>query len=217
MVVQGLENTLPVTVDEMIYHTKMVSRAAKRAMVIADMPYLSYQINAEDAVKNAGRFLKEAGAQAVKIEGGREVAEKIEVMTKAEIPVIAHIGLTPQAIHKMGGYKVQGKTEDAAKRLMEDAKILEDAGAFCIIIEAVPANLAGKITKELTIPTIGIGAGPLCDGQILVMHDVFGLFERFLPKFVKRYANMKEEALRAAKQYKEEVEKGIFPGKEHSF
>lgn len=217
MVVQGLENTLPVTMDEMIYHTKMVSRAAKRAMVIGDMPYLSYQINAEGAVKNAGRFLKEAGAQAVKIEGGREVAEKIEAMTKAEIPVIAHIGLTPQAIHRMGGYKVQGKTEDAAKRLIEDAKIFEDAGAFCIIIEAVPANLAGKITKEITIPTIGIGAGHFCDGQILVMHDVFGLFERFLPKFVKRYANMKEEALKAAKQYKEEVEKGIFPGKEHSF
>lgn len=217
MVVQGLDNTLPVAMDEMIYHTKMVSRAAKRAMVIADMPYLSYQISVEDAVRNAGRFIKEAGAQAVKIEGGREVAEKIEAMTKAEIPVMAHIGLTPQAIHRMGGYKVQGKTEEAAKRLMEDAKILQDAGAFSMILEAIPAGLAAQITKDLSIPTIGIGAGPYCDGQVLVIHDVLGLFERFVPKFVKMYANLKEEALKAVKQYKEEVEKGIFPGKEHSF
>ncbi len=217
MVVQGLDNTLPVTMDEMTYHTKMVSRAAKRAMVIADMPYLSYQISIEDAVRNAGRLLKEAGAQAVKIEGGREVAEKIETMTKAEIPVMAHIGLTPQAIHRMGGYKVQGKTEDAAKRLLEDAKIIQEAGAFSLVLEAIPFQLSKEITEELAIPTIGIGAGPFCDGQVLVIHDALGLFERFIPKFVKRYVNMKEEALRAAKQYKEEVEKGIFPGKEHSF
>ncbi len=217
MVVQGLENTLPVTMDEMVYHVKMVSRAAKRALVIADMPYLSYQVNREDAVRNAGRFIKEAGAQAVKIEGGREVADKIEAMTKAEIPVMAHIGLTPQAIHRMGGYKVQGRTEEAAKTLMEDAKILQDAGAFSLLLEAIPAGLAAQITKDLTIPTIGIGAGPHCDGQVLVIHDVLGLFERFVPKFVKRYANLKEDALEAIKQYKEEVEKGLFPGKEHSF
>ncbi|MEW6739190.1 MAG: 3-methyl-2-oxobutanoate hydroxymethyltransferase [Nitrospirota bacterium] len=217
MVVQGLENTLPVTMDEMVYHTKMVSRAAKRAMVIADMPYLSYQISIEDAVRNAGRFIKEAGAHAVKIEGGREVAEKVEAMTKAEIPVMAHIGLTPQAIHRMGGYKVQGRTEEAAKTLLEDAKILQDAGAFSLLLEAIPAGLAAQITKDLTIPTIGIGAGLHCDGQVLVIHDVLGLFERFVPKFVKRYANLKDDALKAIKQYKEEVEKGLFPGKEHSF
>jgi 3-methyl-2-oxobutanoate hydroxymethyltransferase len=217
MVVQGLENTLPVSMDEMVYHTKMVLRAAKRAMVIADMPYLSYQINIEDAVRNAGRFIKEAGAQAVKVEGGREVADKVEAMTKAEIPVMAHIGLTPQAIHRMGGYKVQGRTEEAGKRLKEDAKILQDAGAFSLILEAIPAGLAAQITKDLTIPTIGIGAGPYCDGQVLVIHDVLGLFERFVPKFVKRYANLKDEAINAVKQYKEEVEKGLFPGKEHSF
>ncbi|MDI6801053.1 MAG: 3-methyl-2-oxobutanoate hydroxymethyltransferase [Thermodesulfovibrionales bacterium] len=217
MVVQGLENTLPVTMDEMIYHTKMVSRAAKNAVVIGDMPYLSYQVSVEDAVRNAGRFIKEAGAHAVKLEGGREFADTIRLLTKSEIPIMAHIGLTPQAIHRMGGYKVQGRTEDAQMRLLEDAKILEDAGAFSIVLEAIPSGLAERITNELTISTIGIGAGPNCDGQILVIHDVIGLFERFVPKFVKRYANLKEDALKAIRQYKEEVEKGTFPGKEHSF
>jgi 3-methyl-2-oxobutanoate hydroxymethyltransferase len=217
MVVQGLENTLPVTMDEMIYHTKIVSRAAKNAMVLGDMPYMSYQASIEDAVRNGGRFLKEAGAQGIKIEGGREVAERVRALTISEIPVMAHIGLTPQALHRMGGYKVQGKTEEAAKKLMEDAKILEEAGAFSLILEAIPAELARQITEELTIPTIGIGAGTHCDGQVLVIHDVIGLFERFTPKFVKKYANLKEEALKAIKQYKEEVEKGVFPGKEHSF
>jgi 3-methyl-2-oxobutanoate hydroxymethyltransferase len=217
MVVQGLENTLPVTMDEMIYHTKMAARASKNAMVIGDMPYLSYQISIEDAVRNAGRFLKEAGAQAVKVEGGREVRDIVEAMTKSEIPVMSHIGLTPQAIHRMGGYKVQGKTEEAAKRLKEDARILQEAGAFSLILEAIPAELAKEITEELTIPTIGIGAGAYCDGQVLVIHDVLGLFERFVPKFVKRYANLKGEALKAIKQYKEEIEKGTFPAKEHSF
>jgi len=217
MVVQGIENTLPVTMDEMIYHTKMVTRASMNAMVIGDMPYMSYQASIEDAIRNGGRFLKEAGAHAVKLEGGREVAEKVSAMTKSEIPVMAHIGLTPQAVHRMGGYKVQGKTEKAAKRLIEDAKILEDAGAFSLILEAIPSSLARLITDSLSIPTIGIGAGPACDGQVLVIHDVLGLFERFTPKFVKRYANMKEDALKAVKQYKDEVEKGVFPGKEHSF
>ncbi|HMK55955.1 MAG TPA: 3-methyl-2-oxobutanoate hydroxymethyltransferase [Dissulfurispiraceae bacterium] len=217
MVVQGLENTIPVTMDEMIYHTKMVSRAAAHAMVIADMPYLSYQVSTEEALRNAGRFLKEAGAQAVKLEGGREMADRVRAMTAAEIPVMAHIGLTPQALHRMGGYKVQGKTEDAANRLIEDAKILEDAGAFCLTLEAIPAELARRITAGNSIPTIGIGAGPHCDGQVLVIHDVLGLFERFTPKFVKQYARLKAEALRAITEYKEEVEKGIFPGKDHSF
>lgn len=217
MVVQGLENTLPVTMDEMIYHTKMVSRAVKNALVIGDMPYLSYHIGIEDAIRNGGWFLKEGGAQAVKLEGGREVADKVEAMTKSEIPVMAHIGLTPQAVHRMGGYKVQGKTEKTARRLVEDAKILEDAGAFSVILEAIPAALAKQITEALTIPTIGIGGGLHCDGQVLVIHDVLGLFDRFVPKFVKKYANLKTDALAAIKRYKEEVEKGVFPGKEHSF
>jgi len=217
MVVQGLENTLPVTMDEMIYHTKMVSRAAKSAMVIGDMPFMSYQVSISEAVRNAGRFLKEAAASAVKIEGGIEVREHIKAMTKADIPVMAHIGLTPQAIHRMGGYKIQGRTEEAAERLIEEAHIVEDAGAFALILEAIPASLAKKITEALTIPTIGIGAGPWCDGQVLVMHDVLGLFERFVPRFVKRYANLKDEALRAVRRYREDVEKGEFPSGEHSF
>lgn len=217
MVVQGLENTLPVTMDEMVYHTKIVARAVNNAIVIGDMPFMSYQASIEDAVRNAGRFLKEAGASAVKIEGGAEVAEHIRAMTKSDIPVMAHIGLTPQSIHRMGGYKIQGRTKEAAERLIEEAHITEDAGAFSLILEAIPAELAARITKELTIPTIGIGAGPSCDGQVLVLHDVIGLFERFLPKFAKRYVNVKDEVLRAIKNYKEEVENGLFPSDEHSF
>jgi len=217
MVVQGLENTLPVTMDEMIYHTRIVTRAVKNAMVIGDMPFMSYQLSTEDAVKNAGRFLKEASASAVKIEGGAEIADRIKAMTKSDIPVMAHIGLTPQSIHRMGGYKVQGKTEQSAKRLIEEAHIVEDAGAFSVLLEAIPINLAKKITEELSIPTIGIGAGPYCDGQVLVLHDVIGLFERFVPKFVKRYVNLKEAALKAIRDYKEDVEKGTFPSEEQSF
>jgi len=217
MVVQGLENTLPVTMDEMIYHTKMVTRAVKSAMVIGDMPFLSYQTGIAEAVKNAGRFLKEAGAAAVKMEGGAEIAGHIKAMTKSDIPVMAHIGLTPQSIHRMGGYKVQGKTEESAKRLLEEAHIVEDSGAFSLLLEAIPIGLGNKISEELTIPTIGIGAGPHCDGQILVLHDVIGLFERFVPKFVKQYINMKEEALKAISNYREDVKKGIFPSEDQSF
>ncbi|MDQ7787483.1 MAG: 3-methyl-2-oxobutanoate hydroxymethyltransferase [Thermodesulfovibrionales bacterium] len=217
MVVQGLETTLPVTMDEMIYHTKIVSRAVQNAMVIGDLPFMSYQTSVADGVKNAGRFLKEAGASVVKIEGGAEVAEHIRAMTRSDIPVMAHIGLTPQSIHRMGGYKVQGKTEASAKRLLEEAHIAEDAGAFSLLLEAIPMGLAKKITEELSIPTIGIGAGPFCDGQVLVLHDVIGLFERFLPKFAKRYTNLKESAFEAIKEYKEEVEKGVFPSEEQSF
>jgi 3-methyl-2-oxobutanoate hydroxymethyltransferase len=217
MVVQGLENTLPVTMDEMIYHTKMVGRAVKNALVIGDMPFMSYQASLEEAVRNAGRFLKEAGASAVKLEGGAEVAEQIRAMTRSDIPVMAHIGLTPQSIHRMGGYKVQGKTEEAANRLLKEAHAVEDAGAFALLLEAIPLKLAKKITKELSIPTIGIGAGPHCDGQVLVLHDVIGMFERFVPKFVKRYANLKEEALKAIETYRKEVETGVFPSDEQSF
>ena len=217
MVVQGHENTLPVTMDEMIYHAKMVVRAAKNAMVIGDMPFMSYQSSVVDAIKNAGRFLKEAGTSAIKLEGGSEVADHINAMTKSDIPVMAHIGLTPQSIHRMGGYKVQGKTEEAARKLIEEAHIVEDAGAFSVLLEAIPMDLAKKITEELSIPTIGIGAGTYCDGQVLVLHDLLGLFERFVPKFVKKYANLKEEALKAIKTYKEDIEQGLFPSEEQSF
>jgi 3-methyl-2-oxobutanoate hydroxymethyltransferase len=217
MVVQGLDNTLPVTMDEMIYHTKIVSRAVNNSMVIGDLPFMSYQVSVEEGVRNAGRFLKEAGASAVKLEGGAEVAEHIRAMTRSDIPVMAHIGLTPQSIHRMGGYKVQGKTEESANRLLEEAHIAENAGAFSLLLEAIPMDLARKITEELTIPTIGIGAGPSCDGQVLVLHDVIGLFERFLPKFAKRYTNLKDEALLAIRTYREEIENGIFPSEEQSF
>ena len=217
MVVQGLGNTLPVTMDEMIYHTKMVTRGVKNAMVIGDMPFMSYQTGIEDAVRNGGRFLKEAGAAAIKMEGGAEIADHIRAMSKSDIPVMAHIGLTPQSIHRMGGYKVQGKTEESAKRLIDEAHIVEDAGAFSLLLEAIPMNLAKQITEELSIPTIGIGAGPHCNGQVLVLHDVIGLFERFIPKFIKRYANVKDDVLNAIRSYKEEIEKGVFPSEEQSF
>ena len=217
MVVQGLENTLPVTMDEMIYHTKMVRRAAKNPMIIGDMPFMSYQRGIADAVGNAGRFLKEGGAAGIKMEGGAEVRKHIMAMTRSDIPVMAHIGLTPQSIHRMGGYKVQGKTEESAKRLIEEAHIVEDAGAFSLLLEAIPVGLAKTISEELSIPTIGIGAGPCCDGQILVLHDVIGLFERFVPKFVKKYANVKDDVLKAIQSYREEVEDTIFPSKEQSF
>lgn len=217
MVVQGLDNTLPVTMDEMIYHTKMVARASKSAMVIGDMPFMSYQPSVEEAVRNAGRFIKESGAAAIKLEGGIEVAEHIRAMTRAEIPVMAHIGLTPQAVHRMGGYKVQGKTEVAQQRLKESALAAQEAGAFSIVLEALPQGLASEITGMLGIPTIGIGAGPGCDGQVLVLHDVIGIFDRFVPKFVKRYANLKDESLKAMRSYAQEVRDGQFPGKEQSY
>jgi len=217
VVVQGLENTLPVTMDEMIYHTKMVSRAVKNALVIGDMPFMSYQASIEDTLRNAGRFLKEGGAAAVKMEGGSEVADRIRAMSRADIPVMAHIGLTPQSIHRMGGYKVQGKSRTAAKRLIEEAKVVEDAGAFSIVLEGIPLTLAKTITRSVSIPTIGIGAGPHCDGQVLVIHDLLGLFERFVPKFIKRYATLRKEAIGAVMTYKEEVENGTFPSEVQSF
>jgi len=217
VVVQGLENTLPVTMEEMIYHTKMVARAVKNAIVIGDMPFMSYQASVEDAVRNAGRFLKEGGAAAIKIEGGAEIAEKIRAMTRSDIPVMAHVGLTPQSIHRMGGYKVQGKTKSAARKLIEEAKVVEAAGAFSIVLEGIPMALAREITKTLSIPSIGIGAGPYCDGQVLVLHDLLGLFDRFVPKFIKRYANLKKEAVAAVETYIKEVEGGNFPSEDQSF
>ncbi len=217
MVVQGLENTLPVTMDEMIYHTRIVSRAVENAMVIGDMPFMSYQSSREEAIRNAGRFIKEGGASAIKIEGGLEVVKTVEKIVRAEIPVMAHIGLTPQAIHRMGGYKVQGRTEKAQKRLLKEAEELQEAGAFCLVLEAVPIDLAQEITDKISIPTIGIGAGVHCDGQILVLHDVIGMFDRFVPRFVKKYANLKEDALKAVKQYMSEVDEGKFPSDKESF
>lgn len=217
MVVQGNETTLPVTMDEMIYHTRMVVRATKRAMVVGDMPFMSYQTSVEEAVRNAGRFVKEAGAHAVKLEGGKEILSQVKAITEAEIPVIGHIGLTPQAVLRMGGYKLQGRLPEQAKRIKEDALSLQEAGAIAVVLEVIPSELAKEITQSLHIPTIGIGAGPHCDGQVLVIHDLLGLFEKFTPKFVKKYANLRENILEAIKQYKEDVEKGIFPSEEHSF
>ncbi len=217
MVVLGHEDTLSVEMDEMIHHTKAVSKAVKRALVIGDMPFMSYQSSVELAVLNAGRFLKEGRAQAVKLEGGASVLPQIEAIVRAGIPVQGHIGLTPQSVAQLGGFKVQGKRAEEAKKLIEDAHALVEAGCFSIVLEAVPMEIAAKITEEISIPTIGIGAGPYCDGQVLVFHDLVGLFERFIPKFVKRYINIKKEILNAVVQYKEEVEKGIFPEEKHSF
>jgi len=217
MVVLGYDSTLPVTMDEMIHHTKAVSRAVKHAMVVGDMPFMSYQVSVEDALYNAGRFLQEAGAHGVKLEGGREVAEITRRITSAGIPVMAHLGLTPQSVHQFGGYKVQGKEEQAAKRIMEDARIIEEAGAFSLVLECVPAILAKDITQSLSIPTIGIGAGVDCDGQVLVLHDMLGMFEKFIPKFVKTYASLNVQMKEAIIQYIDEVKKNIFPEKKHSF
>ena len=217
MVVQGLDSTLPVTMDEMIYHTKLVSRAARTALVVGDMPFLSYQSGVDDAVRNAGRFLKEAGAEAVKLEGGTAAAGAIRAIVAAGIPVMGHVGLLPQSVHMTGGFKVQGKDEAAREKVLADARAVQDAGAFSVVLEAIPAALAQEITGSLRIPTIGIGAGPRCDGQVLVLHDLLGLFDRFTPKFVKRYAALKDEALRAVREYKRDVENGTFPSEEQSF
>jgi len=217
MVVQGIDSTLPVTMDEMIYHTRLVSRAAKTSLVVGDMPFLSYQASAAEAVRNAGRFLKEAGAEVVKLEGGAAVAEPIRAIVAAGIPVMGHVGLTPQSVHALGGFKVQGKDEASREKVLADARAVQEAGAFSVVLESVPASLAKEIGGMLSIPTIGIGAGPHCDGQVLVLHDLLGLFDRFTPKFVKRYANLKAEALSAVKRYRQDVEGGSFPSDEHTF
>ena len=215
-VVLGHESTLPVTMEEMLHHTKAVSRGTKRALLIGDMPFLSYQISDTEAMHNAGRFLKEAGAEGIKLEGGREMAALIRKMTSAGIPVMGHLGLTPQSVLQFGGYKIQGREEAAANRIMEDARIIEDAGVFAVVLECVPAPLAGKITKALGIPTIGIGAGVDCDGQVLVINDLLGMFAKFKPKFVKRYCNLDTQIKDAVRQYVEEVQNSKFPDEEHS-
>ena len=215
-VIQGQETTLPVTLDEMIYHTRLVARGARCALVVGDMPFGSYQISPEDALRGAMRFVKEGGAHAVKLEGGTRMAETIERISAAEIPVMGHVGLTPQAIHRMGGHRVQGRTEKSRARVLEDARAVEAAGAFAVVLEGVPADLAAEITRSLAIPTIGIGAGVDCDGQVLVMHDLLGLSE-WTPSFVKQYASLGALAGQAARRFAEEVADGKFPDEEHSY
>jgi 3-methyl-2-oxobutanoate hydroxymethyltransferase len=221
MAVQGADSTLPVTVDEILYHTRIVARARKRALLIADMPFLSYQVSAEDALRNAGRMLKEGGAEAVKLEGGLAMADTVARLTQVDIPVMGHIGLTPQSIHRMGGHRVQGQREGSApgcrQRLIDDATALERAGAFAIVLEGIPAPLAREITAMLTVPTIGIGAGADCDGQVLVMHDMLGLTSGFRPRFTKPYANLWQDASAATLAYLREVREHAFPGPEHSY
>ncbi len=215
MVMNGYNSTIPVTIDEIIYHTKAVKRAVQRAFVVADMPFGSYQIDINSAVTNALKIVKETDVAAVKIEGGKEVAPIVEKLVSAGIGVMGHIGLKPQSINTMGGYKIFGK--NGAESLIDDGKALENAGAFAVVIEGVSSQSALQVTKNLNIPTIGIGAGEGCDGQILVYHDVFGIYTDFKPKFVKRYANVAEVIEKAAKEYIKEVKSGIFPDKEHSF
>jgi 3-methyl-2-oxobutanoate hydroxymethyltransferase len=217
MVFYGSPTTLSISMDQMIYHTKAVSSAVKRALVIADMPFLSYQTNPSDAIGNAGRFLKEGGAQAVKIEGGVEMAETIKKIIEAGIPVMGHIGLTPQSIHKLGGFTVRGKTEQDRKYLVESARILQEVGCFSLLLESVPKELAENISKSLKIPTIGIGAGAGCDGQVLVINDILGLFEDFQPKFVRRYAELGKEMKKACQSYLNDVKSAKFPSEEESY
>jgi len=217
VVVAGHENTLPVTLDEMIYHTKAVLRAQPKALVVADMPFLSYQVSLDKARRNAGRLVKEGGVAAVKLEGGENVAPTIRAIVDMDIPVMAHIGLTPQSIHRMGGYRVQGKKEEQADQLLADAHAVQAAGAFAVVLEGIPLKLARRITAELAIPTIGIGAGPHCDGQVLVIHDILGLCEKYSPKFVKKYADVKSVMTEAVARYLAEVKAGEFPTEEHSF
>lgn len=214
--VLGYETTIPVTMDEMIHHTKAVARGSKRSLIIGDMPFLAYHTGTADALRNAGRFLQEAGAQAVKLEGGKERTEVIRTLVEAGIPVVGHLGLTPQSVFQLGGFRVQGKTEDAAKRLLEDALSLQEAGVFAVVLECIPAALAERVTRSLKVPTIGIGAGSTCDGQVLVIYDMLGLTEKS-PKFVKQYADLRKQMLGAIRMYKDEVEKGEFPQPEHTF
>ncbi len=217
MVCLGYEDTLSVTMEDMIHHTKAVARGAKEALVIADMPFMSYQTSVYDAVTNAGRLVKEGHAQAVKLEGGQDMCPQIEAIVKASIPVCAHIGLTPQSIHAFGGFKVQGKGEESARKLLEEAKAVEAAGAFAVVMECVPEALAKLITEKISIPTIGIGAGAGCDGQVLVYQDMLGMYPDFVPKFVKVFAGVGDEMRKGFAAYKKAVQEGSFPAEEHTF
>jgi 3-methyl-2-oxobutanoate hydroxymethyltransferase len=217
MVMLGYESTIPVTMEDMLHHTAAVTRGVDNAFVIGDMPFMSYQGSVDDGIRNAGRFLKEAGANAVKMEGGGRVLELTSKLTNAGIPVMGHLGLTPQSVNQFGGYRVQGRSDEQAHRLVQDAKDLEAAGVFALVLEAVPEQLATEITTGLQVPTIGIGAGPHCDAQVLVWHDFLGITEGKLPRFVKRYASLAEEIKRAARQFATEVAEGTYPGPEHSY
>lgn len=217
MVVLGYDSTLKVTMEDMIHHIKAVTRGVKNAFVIGDMPFLSYHISVEEAVRNAGRIIQEGGAQAVKLEGGSDILPMIEGILRAQIPVIGHLGLTPQSVNKFGGFKVQGKNADHAKEIIEDALLLEKAGVSAIVLEAIPQGLAKTITEQLSIPTIGIGASKYCDGQVLVTQDMLGMFSDFKPKFVKQYSNLKDIMIDSIKTYTEEVESGVFPTDNHTF
>lgn len=216
VVVQGKRDTLSVTMEDMTYHTRLVAGAREHALVIADMPFMSYQVSVEEAVRNAG-LLIQAGAGAVKLEGGISMIDRVQALTRVGIPVMGHIGMTPQSVNQYGGYKVQGRDEDHAEALLADARALESAGAFSLVLEAMPAHLAKSITQAVTIPTIGIGAGPDCDGQVLVLYDLLGLFDEFAPKFVKPYAHLKADALQALRRFKEEVECQKFPSDLESY
>jgi 3-methyl-2-oxobutanoate hydroxymethyltransferase len=216
MVVLGYENTLPVTMDDMLHHCKAVSRGASCALLIGDMPFMSYQVSAVEALRNAGRFLQEAGMDAVKLEGGRERLDAIRAIVEAGIPVMGHLGLTPQSVHQFGGFRSQGKTAAAAQRLYEDAILLQEAGCFSLVLESIPGKLASLISSRLQIPTMGIGAGIGCDGQVLVTHDLLGLFDRFTPRFVKKYADLHQQIAAALEAYKSDVEGRSFPGVEHT-
>jgi 3-methyl-2-oxobutanoate hydroxymethyltransferase len=217
MVILGYDNTLPVTMEEMLHHCRAVSRGASRSLLIADLPFMSYQINPDQALRNAGRFLQEAGMDAVKLEGGRERLDAVRAIISAGIPVLGHLGLTPQSVHQLGGFKTQGKTAEAAEEILADARLLEEAGCFSIVLESVPSRIAEFISDQLEIPTIGIGAGGGCDGQVLVTHDLLGLFDKFTPKFAKKYASLHQEMKRALEEFKGEVEDRSFPGPEHGF
>jgi len=217
MVVLGYESTIPVTIDDMLHHTKAVVRGAKQALVIGDMPFMTYHVSVDDALRNAARFIQEAGAQTVKLEGGVTVAEKIRRIVECGIPVMGHIGLTPQSIHQFGGFKVQGKTPEAAKKLLKDARAVDEAGAFAVVLETVPAPLAALITDEISIPTIGIGAGIGCDGQVQVINDILGSFTDFVPKHAKQYAKLADIIRNAVTEYHNEVKAGSFPTDKQSF
>jgi len=217
MVVQGQDTTLPVTLDEMIYHCRAVARGSKRAHLVGDMPFMSYQVSAEEALRNAGRFLSEGAMHAVKLEGGAEMAGTIRRIAGAGIPVMGHVGLTPQSVHALGGFKVQGKREEEAQRVLSDARAVAEAGAYAIVLEGIPSELASRITAELPIPTIGIGAGPHCDGQVLVCYDLLGLTPERVPRFVKQYESFYERGVAALARFRQEVRDGAFPAAEHSF
>jgi 3-methyl-2-oxobutanoate hydroxymethyltransferase len=216
-VLAGHETTLSATLDQMIYHAASVRRGSRRALVFVDLPFLTYQVTIPEAIRNAGRVLQETGAHGVKLEGGSHMAETVSALVERGIPVIGHLGLTPQSVHALGGYRVQGREEKGADRLLQDAKALETAGACAIVLELIPAQVAARITKSLTIPTIGIGAGPGCDGQVLVLHDMLGLNEQFAPKFLKHYAKLGESVREAVRGFAADVRDGKYPGKEHSF